>query len=295
MYYIVFGFLYLLSLLPMFVLYRLSDFAYFLLYYVIGYRKKVVLHNLDIAFPQKTDAEKIRIAKQFYKNFCDTFIETIKFISAGKNFFQKRFTANFECIEEIYPTGRSVQVHLGHNFNWELANMVYPFHTQYKVLAVYLPIKNKIFDRLFYHLRSKNGSHLIATTRFKEDFAPHKNTQYLIGLVADQNPAHPDNAYWIRFFGKPTPFVRGPEKAARRNNLPVIFAHFTKKKRGHYIGHARVATLNPQQMREGELTKMYAAYLQEVMTQYPEMWLWSHRRWKFAWKAEFGPVLDETT
>lgn len=292
MYYIVFGFLYLLSLLPMFVLYRLSDFAYFLVYYVIGYRKKVVLHNLGIAFPQKTEAEKTRIAKQFYKNFCDTFIETIKFISAGKSFFRKRFTANYECIDDLYPTGRSIQIHLGHNFNWELANLAVPFYVRYKIIAVYLPLNNKIFERIFRRLRTRNGSSLVATTRFKEDFAPFRDTQYAIGLVADQNPAHPDNAYWIRFFGKPTPFVRGPEKAARRNNLPVVFAHFTKKKRGHYIGHARVATLEPQGMPEGELTKMYAAYLQEVMTQYPEMWLWSHRRWKFDWKEAYGPIID---
>lgn len=290
MYYIVFGFLYALSLLPLRLLYLLSDVAYGILYYIIRYRKAVVMHNLTIAFPQKTDQEKTRICKQFYKNFCDTFIETIKFISADTRFFQKRFTGNYDAIEKLYSTGRSVQIHLGHNFNWELANLVVPSYISYNVLAVYLPIKNKIFDRLFHYIRSKNGSRLIATTNFKADFEPFRNTQYVIGLVADQNPAHPDNAYWIPFFGRPTPFLRGPEKAARRSDLPVVFCHFTKKKRGYYTGHAVLAALHPRSLPPGELTRMYATYLQQEMTAHPEMWLWSHRRWKFEWKPEYGEI-----
>ena len=101
MYYVLFALLYALSLLPLRVLYGISDAVYVLLYYVIRYRKAVVLHNLTIAFPQKSEAEKIKIAKQFYKNFCDTFIETIKFMSAGRRFFQKRFTGNYQAIEDI--------------------------------------------------------------------------------------------------------------------------------------------------------------------------------------------------
>lgn len=292
MYYLVFGLLYLLSLLPLRVLYLLSDVAYGILYYGVRYRRDVVLHNLAIAFPQKTAAEKQRIAKQFYKNFCDTFIEIIKFISADPRFFKKRFTGNYDAIENLYSTGRSVQIHLGHNFNWELANLVVPSYISFQVLAVYLPLKNKLFDRLFRYIRSKNGSHLIASTNFKHDFEPFRNTQYVIGLVADQNPGQPDNAYWIPFFGRPTPFVRGPEKAARRDDLPVVFCYFTKKKRGYYEGHAELAALHPRDLPTGELTKKYVAYLERVMTAHPDMWLWSHRRWKWAWKPEYGEILE---
>lgn len=291
MYHIIFGLLYLLSLLPLRVLYLLSDLAYAIIYYGLGYRKAVVQHNLSIAFPEKSEAERLRIAKQFYKNFCDNFIETIKFISAGDSFYKKHFTGNYDAIESNFGSGRSVQAHLGHNFNWELGNLVVPSYTSYTLLAVYLPIKNKTVDRLFRYIRSKRGSRLIASTNFKNDFEPFRDTQYLIGLIADQNPAHPDNAYWINFFGRPTPFLRGPEKAARRNNLPVVFCHFTKKKRGYYVGHSVLATLEPQALPPGALTKQYAAYLEEIMRAHPEMWLWSHRRWKWHWKPEYGAVL----
>ncbi|HUQ96086.1 MAG TPA: hypothetical protein VM010_00370, partial [Chitinophagaceae bacterium] len=191
MYYIVFGFLYALSLLPLRVLYLISDAVYGLIFYIIKYRRAIVMQNLTLAFPQKTEAEKEQLAKQFYKNFCDTFIETIKFISADARFFRKRFTGNYDAIENLYASGRPVQIHLGHNFNWELANLVVPDYISYNVLAVYLPLKNKIFDRLFRYIRTRNRSQLIASNNFKVDFAPFRNTQYLIGLVADQNPAHP--------------------------------------------------------------------------------------------------------
>ncbi|MFN2456841.1 MAG: lysophospholipid acyltransferase family protein [Chitinophagaceae bacterium] len=289
MYYIVYGVLYLLSMLPLGILYLLSDFAYFIVYYVVGYRRNVVMQNLSIAFPQRSEEEKIMIAKAFYKNFCDTLIETIKFISAGKKFFKKRFEADYTVIQDVYKTGRSLQMHLGHNFNWELANLAVPHFLPYKIVAVYLPLNNRIFEKLFRHIRSRFGSHLVAATRMKE-MIPHYNTQYLIVLVADQSPPGPENAYWINFFGKPTAFLKGPEKAAKRNNYAVAFCHFTKIKRGYYKGYALLATKNPQQLPDGELTRMYARYLQNVMTANPEMWLWSHRRWKLEWKEEYGEV-----
>src|SRR5678809_318100 len=129
MYSIVYGLLYLVSLLPLRVLYLFSDFAYFIIYYVAGYRKKVVLDNLSIAFPEKTESEKKQIAKEFYRNFTDNFIETIKLISAGKNFLRKHYICDTQLFEELYRQGKKCQVHLGHNFNWEFANQAMAFYT----------------------------------------------------------------------------------------------------------------------------------------------------------------------
>jgi len=292
MYYIVFGLFYLLSLLPMPVLYLFSDFAYVIVYYVLGYRKAVVMQNLSIAFPQKTEEEKVKIARAFYKNFCDTFIETIKFISASRSFFARRFKADFSLLDEAYATGKSIQFQLGHNFNWELANLAVPLHLKYKLLGVYLPIGSGIFNRLFLYIRGRFGTNLIAATKMKQEMLPHRHSRYVIGVIADQAPAVPENAYWVDFFGRPTPFLKGPEKAAKAQNYAVVFIHFTKQKRGHYTGHVVNASMNPLGLKEGELTRMYAAYLQKTMTQQPEVWLWSHRRWKHEWKPEYGPILS---
>jgi len=291
MYYIVFALLYVISLFPLPLLYLLSDFAYFIIYYVLKYRKKVVMQNLTLAFPYKTEVEKLSVAKEFYKNFCDTFVETIKFISAGKHFFRKRFIADYSVVDELFKSGKSIQLHLGHNFNWELANLTFPFYIPYKTLIVYLPLGNKVFDRLFKYIRSRFGSHMIAATKMRNEMLPHRNTQYIIALIADQSPPGGDNAYWVNFFGRPTPFLKAPENVARRNNYPVVFSHFTKIRRGVYQGHNILSTDNPKELPAGELTKRYADFLEKVMTENPEMWLWSHRRWKHEWKEEYGKLL----
>ena len=118
-------------------------------------------------------------------------------------------------------------------------------------------------------------------------FHPHRNTQYLIGLAADQSPGDATKAYWLNFFGRPTAFVTGPEKAARARNLPVFFCHISKPRRGHYHIVFTLAEENPATLPEGELTVKFARFLEGVIRQLPDMWLWSHRRWKKEWKDEY--------
>jgi len=291
MYYFIYGLLYLLSLLPLRVLYLLSDFVYFIIYHVTGYRKKVVFYNLSVAFPEKTEKERELIAKKFYKNFTDNFIETVKFISAGKKFINKRYISDTSLFEELYQQGKKCKVHLGHNFNWELANLAMAYYTPYTLLTVYMPINNSAVDRLFKKIRTKTGAVLLPATKMRTAILPWRDRQYMLALVADQNPGVPSKGYWLNFFGRPTPFVTGPEKGARSNNAAVVFIHFTKKKRGYYISHPELATMNPNTLPEKELTRIYIQYLERVIKENPEMWLWSHRRWKHEWKPEYGEVI----
>jgi KDO2-lipid IV(A) lauroyltransferase len=146
-------------------------------------------------------------------------------------------------------------------------------------------------DRLFRKIRSKTGSVLLPATEMRTAMLPWRDKQYLLALVADQNPGVPSKGYWVNFFGKPTPFVSGPEKGARANDAAVVFINFTKTKRGHYVAHPQLATLEPKSLPEKELTKIYNQYLERVIRVNPEMWLWSHRRWKHEWKPEYGDVI----
>lgn len=293
MYYIVYGFLWLFSLLPLRILYVLSDGFYGLAFYVFKYRRAVAMKNLQIAFPEKTEKERKVIAKKFYRNFIDMFMETIKMLSVTEKNLEKRFTANWDLINAIHTTGKSVQVHVGHNFNWEWGNMVLTKNTVFKLLAVYMPFKSKIMERLFYKLRTRNGAIFLRATHMKEDFLPHRNSQYLIGLVADQNPGYPANAWWFNFFGRPTPFVKGPAKAAIANDTAVVFAFVHKPHRGYYEAVFSLAFEDTGSLLEQELTQKFVVYLEDVIRQYPDMWLWSHRRWKHEWKPEFGEIIKE--
>lgn len=287
MYYLVYGLLYLLSLLPMVVLYLLSDVVFVLIYYVFGYRRKVVEGNLRIAFPEKSGMEIQQISKQFYRNFVDNFIETLKLISAGDKFIRSRFKADTGVLNELYEKGKRCQVHLGHNFNWELANIGIAKYTPFPLLGVYMPLENKLFDRIMRKFRAKNGTILIPATRMREAMLPYRDKQYILGLVADQVPGNMNRAYWLNFFGKATPFAQGPEKGARAGNIPVVFGSIEKIKRGHYHLVLHLETENPQEMEPGELTRRYRDFLEKVIRKNPDMWLWSHRRWKREWKEEY--------
>jgi Kdo2-lipid IVA lauroyltransferase/acyltransferase len=294
MFYLIYGLLYVGSLLPMRVLYFFSDGLFGVLYYVIGYRKEVVMQNLAIAFPEKTLEERVAIAKIFYRNFTDNFIETMKLLSAGEAFLTKRFVIdNPEVFDSYYKQGRKCKLHLGHNFNWELANAAMPFLTTYSFLVVYLPVENKIVDRILMTLRSRTGSKLLPATQLSRAIMSFRKTQYLLTLVADQAPANLAKSYWLNFFGRPTPFMQGPEKGARIANIPVVFAHVYKSTKGYYRAKLEIGSDNPAQLREGELTLRYIHFLERNIREYPSMYLWTHRRWKHEWKDDYKSLWIE--
>jgi len=251
------------------------------------------MKNLGIAFPEKTEAEKKVIIKKFYRNFTDNFLEAIKLLSMSEKSLRKRVSFDPAIFRELYATGKSCQVMLGHNFNWEWANVRVTKELPYTFLVVYMPIGSKLVDRVFMHFRERMGSKLLPATSMKEAMMPYRNTQYLLALVADQNPGRPEKAHWINFFGRRTPFVIGPDKNARFNNIPVVFARFYKQKRGYYVIETKLATLNPRDMRDGELTLQYVRYLEEVIRRQPEVYLWSHNRWKFEYKDEYSKLKVE--
>ena len=289
MYYLVYGFLYLISLLPMWMLYGLSDFFCWLLFRVFGYRHGVISANLALAFPEKSEQEREAIIRRFQQNFTDTFIETIKLISANQDFITSRMTGEYDVFNQLYDKGLKCQVHMGHNFNWELANVGFASYSKHTLLGVYMPIKNQAMDRIFRQLRSKTGTVLVPATDMKRNMLQHRDKQYLLGLVADQVPSNPEKAYWLNFFGIPSAFIPGPEKGARAGNIPVVFVHITKKKRGYYYLHAQLVTENPRDLPEGELTRQYRDFLEMVIRKHPDMWLWSHRRWKKGWDPKYLP------
>jgi KDO2-lipid IV(A) lauroyltransferase len=291
MYYLVYGLLYLVSLLPLRVLFVVSDFAFVVIYYLVGYRKKVVMANLAQAFPEKTEQERKRIARRFYRNFTDNFIEFIKLISASPEFIDRHFSGDYSLIHEVFAQGKKCELLLAHNFNWELACLAVPRQIRYRVIVVYMPIGSKVLDRIFMKTRSKTGGILIPSNDMRNAMMPYRNQQHMLVLVADQNPGNPARAYWVNFLNKPTPFVRGPESGARRGDTLVLFCKFIKEKRGHYRIIFEMGCENPEKLAPGQLTRMYVNYLEQFIRDYPDMWLWSHRRWKHEWKKEYGPVL----
>jgi KDO2-lipid IV(A) lauroyltransferase len=291
MYYLIFPLLYLFSLLPMWLLYGLSDVLALLLYSVFRYRRGVVMANLRIAFPEKTDSERAAIAKSFYRNFTDSFIETMKLLSASPEYLRKHFVLdNPGVLEQYYEKGQKVQLHLGHLFNWEIPGAAMPLWTRFTFIVIYMPLDNKAFNRLFLYLRGRFGTVLLPATNMQRAVLPYRKKQYLITLVADQAPAGPDRSYWLNFFGQPTPFFKTPERGARIANIPAVFVRIYKASRGHYRAELTTISDQPAGLPEGELTRRYRDMLEDAIRRQPDSYLWSHKRWKRVWKEEYASL-----
>ncbi len=291
MYYIVYPLLYLVSLLPFFILYGISDFVAFLLRNVIKYRKEIILNNLRIAFPEKTEEERKKIARKFYQYFTDTFIETLKMISISKKQLVKRNTGTFEILNGLIDKGYNINILGGHQFNWEYGSLLYSLELKIPMVAIYIPISNKIFSRIFHDFRTRYGAIFISAADFKSKMFDVFQKQYIMALGADQNPGDPSNAYWIKFFGRPTPFVTGPEKGAIKNNAAVVYVGFKKIKRGYYHFETTLLAEKGTDTKPGELTCLYRDILEKTIKEDPPNYLWSHRRFKFDWKPEYGEVM----
>ncbi|MEP6724266.1 MAG: lysophospholipid acyltransferase family protein [Bacteroidota bacterium] len=288
MYYIVFGILYLISLLPLPVLYLLSYFFYFVTYYIAGYRKEVVFKNLGIAFPEKTAAERKIIAKQFYRHFWDNWIEALKLISIPAATVRKRVSAGLSALKTVYASGRSCHILLGHQFNWEWGNAIVTLDASFTLLAAYSPLSNKIFDRVFLYIRSRFGTALLPFNDMRRAMLPFRHKQYALALMADQSPPGPDKTYWLNFFNTPTAFLKGPERGARLGNMPVIFISLSKPRRGYYHLETSLLADNAGLLAEGELTQKYVQALEDNIRRNPALYLWSHNRWKHEWREEYG-------
>lgn len=238
------------------------------------------MNNLSIAFPNKTEQEKIRIAKDFYHLFVDTFIETIKLISISKKELINRIEFDGSLLVELSNKQQSIQMHSGHFFNYEFMNFGPALYLKNNWLGLYAPMSNKAFDKIMYDMRAKSGTILISNTEFKSKFHLYSNKPYTLGLAADQNPHNPNKAYWTNFFGKKTAFVRGPEKGSKNQNTAVVMLYIYRTKRGYYKLETTLLTTTPNATPEGFITKALIHFIEEKVKQYPANYLWSHKRWK---------------
>jgi Kdo2-lipid IVA lauroyltransferase/acyltransferase len=292
---LLYGFFYALSLLPLFILYGLADIIYLILYYIVGYRKDVVMKNLQIAFPNKTHEQRKTIARKCMRNFSHTWIETIKFMSISEKNAKKMITGDYNLLYELHDK-KYPQITLlsGHFMNWELNNFALPQNQPYPFLAIYMALTNKPMDAMFLKLRGRFGSHLLAAQQMRTAMMPWRNKEYIIGLGADQNPGNPTKAAWLNFFDRPTAFVTGPEKNSKANNTPVVMSWIEKKGIGKYQIHFELLYEQVANLPNYEITRRYRTRLQQQITAQPENYLWTHRRWKHEYKDEYKELWIDT-
>ena len=275
---------YLISILPFWVLQIKAYGLYLIVYYVIGYRKKVVVTNLKNAFPEKSQAEIKTITAQFYLHFCDIIFETLKLLTISQTEFKKRFVFDESALKTFAyfeEKDQSVIGVMGHCGNWEWGAIAYPAYFNHLITGVYHPLSNKNVDQLVLKLRSGFGGNIIPMSRVYKELLTlrQKNIPTLLGLIADQAPP-PENAYWTIFLNQDTAVFYGAEKFAKKFNYPVVYVPVIKNKRGYYTLSAVVITDDPAKMHEGLISELHTKELEKNIIAQPYAWLWSHRRWK---------------
>lgn len=279
-FYISIPFIYLISVLPFWLIYRISDCVYFLVYYIVGYRKKIVFKNLRNSFPEKSDKEILLIRKNFYKYFCDLMLETLKTLTISAKSAQKRvLVENKNIIEEFYKKNQSIIIVLGHLGNWELAGAGFSQVGLHKMYIIYHPLSNKYFDKLIFKMRTRLGNKLYAMNDTLKGMIRNKSETTATAFIADQTPS-PRGAYWTTFLNQDTPVFIGTEKIARKLNYPVVYASIKRIKRGIYNLSFELIERDPKSTNEGEISELHTKRLEKDIQSQPETWLWSHRRWK---------------
>lgn len=282
-YYLTIPFIYLIAFLPFPLLYLLSDFIYFILYKLLGYRTKVVRQNLSRSFPQKSEKELQQIEKKFYRHLCDIMLETFKSLVISKDELKRRFLfteKGAELLDSFTIANRSYIIVLGHYGNWEWGVNAFALLRKPKLYGLYMPLKNRHFDQLMKSVRNRFGCGLISVKTAAQDLVqlpaipPHA-----IGFLGDQ-AARPDRAHWMTFLHQDTTVFYGTEAYARKLNYPVVYVTIDKLGRGKYQLDAQLVCEYPSELPDNAITEHHVRLLEADIIRKPELWLWSHKRWK---------------
>lgn len=282
-YHILFFLLYLLSLLPMRLLYLLSDCLFFLLFHIVKYRRKVVEKQLDECFPEKSMQERRAIERQFYHFFCDYLVEVIKLFSISKKEMMRRMKfVGIEQVREELKDKKFCFLYLGHYCNWEYIASLSYWLPEIHCGQIYHRIYNQAFDELFLKLRGQFGgeSILMKDTLRRILTLRNQEKKVMIGFIADQLPKWENMHHWTTFLNHDTSFFIGAERIAKQVDAALYYVDVERVKRGYYQVRFRLMTLHPKEFPDYELTDQYARLLEESICRQPAYWLWTHKRWK---------------
>jgi KDO2-lipid IV(A) lauroyltransferase len=273
--------IYLLVLLPFPLYYFFSDALFLLGYYIIGYRKKVIYQNLHNAFPGKTEEEIKTIGKKYYAFMIDLFLESFKQLVMSPKEIERRFKfVNPEVLDRFMESKQPIIFVLGHYGNWEWCGQSFHLKKKFQQDVLYHPLSSGFFDWITYKLRSRWGVGLIPMHVSIKEMIRRKDLLTATAFLADQTPSNKDASHWMTFLNQDTPVFLGTEKIARKLNRPVVYVHLNRIKRGYYETRFTIISDSPKDTSDNWITEEHTKLLEADIIKKPELWLWSHRRWK---------------
>ncbi|MDC0463895.1 lysophospholipid acyltransferase family protein [Flavobacteriaceae bacterium] len=281
-YILIYPILWIVSMLPFRILYFVSDLLYILMYYVIGYRKNAVKENLNLVFPNKSEAELRTVLKKFYHHLCDMVVESIKSMNISIDSMKSRYKFNnLDIITGYEKQNKSIILMCAHYGSWEWI-FILQTYTTHRSYAIYKRLQNKYFDRLVKSIRARYNSYLITT---KETFsvmeeAKKNGVLSMSGFASDQSPKIDKARYWADFMGINVPVHTGAEALAKKLDMPVVFFSVKRIKRGYYEATFQTLAEKPKSFNDYEITDRFLKLVEAQINEAPEYYLWTHKRWK---------------
>ena len=273
-------FIRLFSYLPLWALYLIGDFLYVIAYYVVRYRRDVVMKNLRNSFPEKDEKTLKSIEKQFYKNLADISVETLKALTIRQKTIMRRVQFDSKLVDEIYNKDESVFLMMPHFCNWEWVVVAYSATTDKELRATYQKLRNAFFNKLMLNIRSRFGVIMHEKSRVVKDLLGMKKRHFVMGMAADQRPFLKEQKFWWKFMNQDAAFYTGTELLAKRFNIKVLYVRNKRIRRGHYKVEFVPISMNPRDTGEHEITKKFISLVEEDIRRDPASYLWSHDRWK---------------
>lgn len=263
-------------------LYVLSDILFILAYYVVRYRRSLVIRNLSNSFPEKSPQEISIIEKEFYHNLSDYAVETLKLFTIKKEeLMQRVIFKNVETFDEYVKKNQPVLILTSHQFNWEWLLASGNFSLSAPIDFVYQPLNNRIVDRFLLTCRTRFGAHAIKRNELAREIVKRKNIVRGLAIVSDQYPGKKrDKKHVTTFLHQKTAFFYGTQQLASLTQYPVIYAAMKKIKRGFYEVSFVPLTEPPYEKESNIILERYVQAAEKVICEYPAGWLWSHNRWK---------------
>ena len=281
----IYGTWYVLSLLPMWVHYLLSDILYLLVAYIFSYRHRVIWKNLSNS--DKSEKELKSLQRKCYRHMCNMVAETVKYTTISRKNIMRRMTfKGVEQVVEILNSGQSIALLLGHYGNWEwvtsFALWLPPMECDYILGQLYHPLKNKVMDRVVLKMRNRMGPVCVPKNEALRWIIGNKQEgrTTMLGYINDQVPKWENIHHWLTFLNQETPVFTGIERITRQQQQAVVYVDVKCLKRGFYECEFQVITREPKSMRDMEITDEYFRRFEQTINRAPQYWLWSHNRWK---------------
>lgn len=286
LYHLMHFFLKLVSYIPFRMLYILSDGLFYPFYYLVRYRRKIVRRNLTESFPEKSLPEIIQIEKKFYHFFVDMFFESCKLASVSPQEIRRRMRfTNVDTVNAWVRQGKSVSIYIGHFGNWEwVSSMPLWLEKDATGIQIYHKLRNKNTEQLMKHIRERMGGICVEmrkTARYITDLVL-RHKVCVIGFIADQSPRKSESRHFLPFLHHESPVLTGSEKITKHYGFQAFYLNVRRVKRGFYEAEFSPLHDNPQSLPDFELTARYFQHLEQAILQQPELYLWTHNRFKHA-------------